>query len=141
MDYYYDPVHDDVQPITPELFDIIINGEVVNIAETGKYILKSIDDLDRPVIKVNGGIITEISCAKQIITYSMENKSQSKMYPFLYAAKLDYEQKLAKFKNVFKKAIKGEIESARIEAIDAYKKYIEELEKAIKKYKEDNGIK
>lgn len=141
MDYYYDPVHDDVQPITPELFDIIINGEVVNIAETGKYILKSIDDLDRPVVKVNGGIITEISCAKQVITYSMENQSQSKMYPFLYAAKLDYEQKLAKFKNAFKKAIKGEIESAREEAIEAYKKYIKELEKAIEKYKEDNGIK
>ena len=138
MDWYYDPMTQRTQVITPELFDIIIDDEEINIFETGKYVLKAIDDTYRPTIKVNGGIITELSYAKQIITYSMENVSQSKVYPNLYREKINYETQYDNFLNAIAKAQKLDSYIAGVKS--AYKLYIGELEKAIKKYKEDNGI-
>lgn len=138
IDYYFDPMTYKFQKITPELFDIIIDGEVVNIFETEKYLLKAISDTHRPIIQVNGGIITEISCAKQIITYSMENKSQQKIYPNLYLAKQNY---LGELENLKKAIAQAKHINNYIAATKAsYNTYIYELDKAIKKYKEDNGI-
>lgn len=138
MDYYYDPTTMRTQRITPELFDIIIDDEEINIFETGKYVLKAIDDTYRPTIKVNGGIITEISYAKQIITYSMENISQSKVYPNLYREKINYETQYNSFLEAISKGLKLDNYIAGVKS--AYNLYVGELEKAIKKYKEDNGI-
>ena len=57
IDYYYDPKMDRLQPITPELFDIVIDNEVINIAETGKYIIKGKDDIVNRIILVNEGTV------------------------------------------------------------------------------------
>jgi hypothetical protein len=137
IDYYYDPKMDRLQPITPELFDIVIDDEVVNIAETGKYILKDGDDIANRTILVNDGIITEMSFAKQIITYSMET-NDSIGYTDLKNKKANYEYYLEKYYDAIGKASK--LDGIILQVKTAYNLYVDALDKAIKQYKEENGI-
>lgn len=137
IDYYYDPISNKFQKITPELFDVVIDGESINIFDTGKYVLKNIENSTRPNIQVNGGVITEISCAKQIITYSMENDGSSDNKN-LRTAKAKY---IAAFEEFKKKIKKGESATDKANAAKkAYKTYIVELQKSIDRYREDNGV-
>jgi hypothetical protein len=140
IDYYYDPQRDTIQPITPALFDVVIEGEPVNIAETGVYHMKKVDATRKPEILINDGIIMEISYAKQIMTYSMEDNKNG-LYPFLVVAKQNYVKALEDYKNAFASASASwELNNKRAIAEGAYQQYINELEIALKKYKEENGI-
>ena len=70
--YYYDPIINGIKLIDDHIYDIIIDGERVNIAETGSY--KITDTQERkPDLRLYPGIIAEISYLKQVITYSFED--------------------------------------------------------------------
>jgi hypothetical protein len=70
--YYYDPVTNIIDDIVSSTYDIVIDGEIINIAETGEYQINHLAER-KPDLRLNPGIITEISYSKQIVTYSFES--------------------------------------------------------------------
>lgn len=73
--FYYDPVTNSMQEITPDIYNIVIDGEVVNIAETGSFEISDTQER-KPDLRLYPGIIAEISYSKQIITYSFETSDE-----------------------------------------------------------------
>lgn len=138
MDFYYDPKKNMCYEITPALFDIVIDNEEVNIAETGKYFMTQINPESRPVVSVNNGIITEVSCTKQIITYLMEHESQKQNYPALHEAKKMYEQELQNHYDAI--ASTGPNPAIAEKALKWYDSYIDALTVALEDYKRENGV-
>ena len=74
--YYFDPVTGVIDDIVSSTYDIVIDGEVINIAETGEYQINHLAER-KPDLRLNPGIITEISYSKQIITYSFESDNEN----------------------------------------------------------------
>ena len=130
-----------INKIQPDLFDIIIDGEVVNIAETKEYVMKNLGD-KKPVIQFCNGIIMEIGYMKQNKVYSLESTVQS-----VIDAKREYVNAVTAFLTTANKTNYTNVSTyisefrGRQDAIkNRYAKYVEALSAALEDYREENGI-
>ena len=151
---YYDPLTDTLNNIVPTTYDIVIDGEIINIAETGEYQINHLAER-KPDLRLNPGIITEISYSKQIVTYSFESdvdavKNAKNSYLTAYDQyKVDYGggknavQKLPTpcpkdetMLNPYVDQVTGMANVVK----NNYKGFVNILDQTIKDYKEANGI-
>jgi hypothetical protein len=124
--------------ITDDLFQIFIDGEAIDITETEKYELSSLDDVK--IIIPQNGVISEIGYSKQISTYSFESDESGESE--VIAAKGDYNTYLSEYKKVKSDVNKEEsdVELARSNVKQYYKDFIRSLDSAITTYRKENGI-
>lgn len=154
--FYYDPCTTSVHEITPHIYDIVIDGEIVNIAETGEFFISDTQER-KPDLRLYPGIITEISYSKQIITYSFESSDEN-----VKTAKINYENTLSQYRTDWNGGNKATIKlpnkspsSLSDEQLSRYRNqvnymhnttesyyrsFIARLNTAINDYKEANGI-
>ena len=154
--WYYDPVNTSVHEITPDIYDIVIDGERVNIAETEEFFISDLQER-KPDLRLYPGLITEISYSKQVITYSFESSDST-----VNAAKISYLTARDQYTNDWTGGSKASIKlpipcpsSLNDEQLrrygeqvrymtsltsQTYKTFIARLNTAIDNYKEANGI-
>ena len=125
--------------LTNEVFEAEINGEPMSLFdEVIPYRLE--DSSFVKTLKINKGVIAELSYSKQIIQYTFEEKGVGSKA--LLNAKDAYEKAEAALVDAFNK---GGITRATITNLQntrnsAYLNYISKLNKEITEYKEANGI-
>lgn len=154
--YYYDPITSSVTEINDHIYDIVIDGERINIAETGSYEITDTQER-KPDLRLYPGIITEISFSKQIITYSFETSDN-----VVKEAKESYLAILAQYNNDWPGGLTSNYKlpvpcppsldnsnlnnyRTQVKYLEgvvqaSYSSFIARLNTAINNYKEANGI-
>ena len=115
------------------MFKFTVNDETIDLTELEKYYLKN-KKVSIWNIEFNEGVIMEISCSKQIKIYNVEINEYTR-YPDLHRARLQYLY-YEKEKNDTRKIDHYDITNIR----QSYDNYILELNRALDKYREENGI-
>jgi hypothetical protein len=141
LDYYLDgtkPLNQTPQEITDDLFQISIDGEIIDITETEKYKIASTDEVK--IIIPSNGVITEVGYSKQIAVYSFEEDEGGDSE--VIKAKADYVAALSNYETVKtnENSSTDDVDRKREDVKEKYKIFISELDTAIKDYKEANGI-
>jgi|GEM_PF-2152846 len=155
---YFDPITISIHPINENIYDIVIDGERVNIAETGHFEISDMQER-KPDVRLYPGIITEISYSKQIITYSFETSDEA-----VKTAKNSYLSAYNQYQSDWcggKAAVvklpvppnsptslndtqlsmyRNQVKMMENLTKNTYSSFISQLNRAIREYKEANGI-
>jgi hypothetical protein len=145
--FYFDSKTGECAPITDSIYNIWFGGtqnefnqwnndhDAFSLANDEEYVLHNVLDF-YDTIRVSPGVITELSFSRQVAEYSFENK------PPVLTYKNTYLRALADFTKAQADATVSstDLENARISVQGAYDEYIRELDEAIARYKEANGI-
>jgi hypothetical protein len=152
--YYFDPVTSIVNDVVSSIYDIVIDGEIVNIAETGEYQINHLAER-KPDLRLNPGIITEVSYSKQVVTYSFESDNEDvKTAKAAYLGAYDqYQIDYAGGKKAARPlptpcpdslsaldSYQAQVDGMRHNTKLYYKNFVNTLQKTINDYKEANGI-
>lgn len=138
--FYYDPNTDTISRLEDDMYEVYVGDDHFSIRDTEGAEIKNISDYSRN-IRVNRGVIAELSFSKQIAVYTFEGEQPLKG---LYG---DYENALKKFKTDMTSNLEGSFDSynatlklQRSRVKDHYRVFVEELDREIYDYKEANGI-
>ena len=131
------------------IFDLILDGEAINLKEIEVYTLK--DPTWIKSIVFNNGVVFEICYSKQEKDYMLENYEHRQQYPALYAKKRAYLSALYTYVRTYYNedgSIKSRpssytrtITDSEVQDIkNKYHDYLLELDKTLHEYKEANGL-
>lgn len=132
-DVCIDPYNKIVILYNDDLFKFTINDETIDLNEIEKYFLKKHDGISIDYIAFNDGVIMEVSYSKQIKIFNVEKDSRK--YPALYSASRNYIYE--KSYMIDQRAV-STYNNQRIK--NAYDRYVLELNQALDKYREENGL-
>ena len=137
--FYYDPKSDTMSLIEDDLYTVHIGPDTFSVKENEEITVKNVSDYARD-IRINAGVIAELSFSKQIAVYIFESKSP-------VADDLEsYNQWMTTFQDTRKNTsldtgvYYNTLEQARGQVKAWYSKYINTLDDTITDYKEANGI-
>lgn len=137
--FYYDPKSDTMSRIEDDLYTVYIGDDFFSVKENEEITVKNISDYSRN-IRINAGVIAELSFSKQIAVYIFESKSP-------VAEDLEsYNLWLSNFNDARVNAsidtaiYYNTLNQAQTQTKLWYQKYINTLDATIADYKEANGI-
>lgn len=116
------------------MFQFMVNGETIDVAEIEKYFLDNKDTSINSIIS-NDGVIIEVSYSKQIKTFNVEQEYYK--YPELVTAKNQFnseENKLNKAREA------GQVSYSAANYHSAYRQYLLQLNRALDIYREEHGL-
>ena len=147
LGFYFDSKTGECAPITDSIYNVWFGGtqnefnqwnndhDAFSLANDEEYVLHNVLDF-YDTIRVSSGVITELSFSRQVAEYSFENKPPVLTYKNTYLRALSDFIKAQADATVSSK----DLENFRISVQGAYNEYIRELNDAIARYKEANGI-
>lgn len=127
-----DPNTKQIVQYNEDMFKLTINSTEIDLTEIEQYSLND-KDVNINYIKSNDGVIVNISYSKQIKVFNVE--SESDRYPELYNARNQYLSHVTDMINT--RAI-AHYDTSNLKL--SYNVYLAELNKALDKYKEENGL-
>lgn len=137
--FYYDPKSDTMSRIEDDLYTVYVGDDFFSVKENEEITVKNISDYARN-IRINAGVIAELSFSKQIAVYIFESKSP-------VAEDLEsYNLWLTNFNDARKNTSAdtgvyyNTLNQAHTQTKLWYQKYINTLDDTIADYKEANGI-
>lgn len=148
--YYIDKNPEDFMPFTGICYDVdnnmffiqkadtysfTINAAPMSIEDTGYYELQNVD-LSTSINVLGQGVITELGYSAQVMTYIFEEQSGATRQ-----ASLAYASACTTYNNLLNQgAVSAELDNARRIMASTYQTLLQDINRDIKRYQEENGI-